>query len=275
MGRCLPFVVVLLLIPRLAGAQTTRDEAIGALARHDYATAARILRPLADNASSQPDPVAQFLLAILYDTGRGVARDGSRACGLFLDAVKPANPFMQSASQLSNVSLEEFGPAASMLCAAGAVWTDNPPVVLTLGPNHSVTITDTGSTIVYNGTESRSVGGLFPGMVAVPARYTPLDVSSPVRVRRHFIQSFFWTPDNPARPSNWTLGVMLGEVIGKDWASVAAERSLVTVAGARPPASFDFASVAQIRLSATGEAEWVISGGTNPRGGIVPWKDPR
>ena len=53
------------------------------------------------------------------------------------------------------------------------------------------------------------------------------------------------------------------------WASIVAERSLVTVAGARPPASFDFASVAQVRLTAGGEAEWVITGGTNPRGGIV------
>ena len=274
MGRCLPFVVVLLLVPRLAGAQTTRDDAIGALARGDYETAARILRPLADNAA-QPDPAAQFLLAILYDTGRGVARDGSRACGLFLDAAKPANPFMQQASQLSNLAREQFGPAASMLCVSGAVWTDHPPVVLTLGPNHSVTITDTGATVVYNGTENHSFGGLFPGMVAVPARYTPLDVSSPVRARRHFIQSFFWSPDIPARPSNWTLGLMLSEAVGKDLVFIAAERSLVTVAGARPPASFDFGSVAQVRLTAGGEAEWVISGGTNPRSGIVPWKDPR
>ncbi len=274
MRRYLPLAVVLVLLPSLAHAQTTRDDAIGALARGDYEAAARILRPLADNAG-QPDPAAQFLLAILYDTGRGVARDGSRACGLFLDAVKPANPFMQPASQLSNVAREELGPAASMMCVEGAVWADNPPVVLTLGPNHSVTITSTGSTISYNGTESRSVGGLFPGMVAVPARYTPLDVSSPVRARRHFVQSFFWTPDNPALPSNWTLGLMIGEVVGKDWALVAVERSLVTVVGARPPASFDFASVAQVRLTAGGEAEWVISGGTNPRSGIAPWKDPR
>jgi hypothetical protein len=275
MRRYLPLAAVLVLLPSLAAAQTTRDDAIRALARGDYETAARILRPLADNASSQPDPAAQFLLAILYDTGRGIARDGSRACGLFLDAVKPANPFMQSASQLSNDAVEQFGAAASMLCASGAVWADTPPVVLTLGPNHSVTITDTGSTINYNGAESRSMGGLLPGMVRVPARYTPLDVSSPVRARRHFIQSFFWSPDKPGQPSNWTLGLMLGEVIGKDWASIAVERYLVTVAGARPPASFDFASVAQIRLTASGEAEWVISGGTNPRSGIAPWKDPR
>ena len=119
------------------------------------------------------------------------------------------------------------------------------------------------------------MGGLLPGMVAVPARYTPLEVSSPIRARRHFIQSFFWSPDLPARPSNWTLGLMLSEAVGKDLVLIAAERSLVTVAGARPPASFDFASVAQVRLNAGGEAEWVISGGTNPRGGIVPWKDPR
>jgi hypothetical protein len=274
MRRYLPLAAVLVLLPSLAAAQTTRDDAIRALARGDYETAARILRPLADNAS-QPDPAAQFLLAILYDTGRGVARNGSRACGLFLDAAKPANPFMQQASQLSNVARDEFGPAASLLCVGGAVWPDHAPVVLMLGPNHSVTMTDTGSTIVYNGTETRSTGGLFPGMVAVPARYTPLDVSSPVLARRHFIQCFFWSPDQQPRASNWTLGLMLSEVVGKDFVFVAAERSLVTVAGAQPPASFDFASVAQVRLNASGEAEWIITGGTNPRGGIVPWKDPR
>lgn len=274
MGRSLSIAAVLVLVPWLAHAQTTRDGAIGALARGDFETAARLLRPLADNAS-EPDPAAQFLLAILYDTGRGVARNTSRACGLFLDAAKPANPFMQHASQLSNVAREEFGPAASMLCVSGAVWPDHPPTVLTLGPNHSITITDVGTTVVYNGIEHRTTGGLLPGMVAVPARYTPLDVSSPVRARRHFIQSFLWSPDTPAQPSNWTLGLMLSEAVGKDLVLVAGERSLVTVAGARPPASFDFASVAQVRLNASGEAEWIISGGTNPRGGIVPWKDPR
>ncbi len=274
MGRCLPIAAVLVLAPWLAHAQTARDDAIGALARGDYETAARLLRPLADNAS-QPDPAAQFLLAILYDTGRGVARDMSRACGLFLDATKPANPLMQTASQLSNDAREQLGPAASLLCVSGVAWPDNPPTVLTLGPFHSVTITDTGTTVVYNGTESRMNGGLLPGMVAVPARYTPLDVSSPVTVRRHFIQSFFWSPDRPAQASTWTLGWILNEVIGKDLVSIAGERSLITIAGARPPTSFDFTSVAQVRLTASGQAEWVISGGANPRGGIVPWKGLR
>jgi len=138
-----------------------------------------------------------------------------------------------------------------------------------------VTMTEAGTTVSYNGTESRVMWGLFPGMVGVPARYTPLEVSSPVRARRHFIQSFFWSPDRPAPASNWTLGWILNEVVGKEFLSVAGERSLVTVAGARPPASFDFASVAQVRLNASGEAEWVISGGTNPRSGIAPGKDPR
>jgi TPR repeat protein len=274
MGRCLPIAAALVLLPVLAQAQTARDDAIAALARGEYETAARLLRPLADNAA-QPDPAAQFLLAILYDTGRGVGRNMSRACGLFLDAVRSANPLMQHASRLSNVALEEFGPAASMLCVRGAVWPEHPPTVLTLGPNHSVTITDSGTTVVYNGTEHRTTGGLLPGMVAVPARHTPLDVSSPVGARRHFIQSFFWSPDQAAPASQWTLGWMLSEAVGKDLVFVAAERSLATVGGARPPASFDFASVAQVRLNASGEAEWVVSGGTNPRSGIVPWKGPR
>ena len=263
MGRCLPFAAVLLLIPALAAAQTSRDDAIRALARGDYEAAARILRPLADNAS-QPDPAAQFLLAILYDTGHGVARNTFHSCSLFLDAAKPANPLMQHASQLSGLVLEQLGPMGSQFCVSGVRWPDNPPTTLTLGPKHSVTITDTSVTVSYDGAENRMMEGLLPGMVALPARYTPLDVSSPVSMRRHFIQRLFWWPDQPAQPSTWRLGWILSEVVGKDLISVTGDRSLLTVTGAQPPASIDLTSLAQVRVNANGEAEWVISGGTNP-----------
>lgn len=274
MGKCSLFAAALVLIPSLARAQTSREDGIRALLRGDYQAAARILGPLANN-TPQPDPFAQFLMAILYDTGKGVERSMFRACGLFLDAAKPANPLMEQSSQLSNSMLEESGPAASQFCVKGATWPDWPTVTFTLGPNHSIVIKETSITVTYNGTEGRTMTGGLPGLVPLPARYTPLDVTRPVAARRHFIQYFMWVPDAAGGPTSWSLGWGLSEVVGAQLLPVAGERSLVTVAGARPPDSVDTSALAQVRVNANGEAEWIISGSINPRSGLVPWKDPR
>lgn len=156
-------------------------------------------------------------MAILYDTGHCVDRNTSRACGLFLDAAKPANPFMQQSSQLSNLAREQLGPMASMLCVSGATWRDVPPATFTLGPNHSVVIRATSITVAFNGTENRIMTGSLPGAVPVPVRYTPLDVSRPV-------------PDVPAKPSTWSLGWGLSEVIRavRDAQSITSFRTVVT-----------------------------------------------
>jgi hypothetical protein len=274
MRRCSLFVAALVLIPSFSRAQTPREDGIRALMRGDYQAAARILRPLADN-TAQSDPFAQFLMAILYDTGQGVERNLFRACGLFLDAAKPANPLMQQSSQLSKVMLEQFGPAGSQFCVSGATWPDRPPTTFTLGPNHSVVLAETSITVAYNGTESRTMTGGLPGMVPRPIRYTPLDVTRPVPARRHFIQFFIWVPDVPGKPSSWSLGWSLSEVVGGQYVPITGERSLVIVIGAEPPATVDEVSLAQVRVNANGEAEWVIAGSSNPRSGIVPWKEPR
>lgn len=83
--RLLSFlVVVALLTPQAVSAQTTAD-GIRALIRSDYAAAAQILHPLAEDKAS-PDPIAQFFMAELYKWGLGVAADDLRACGLFKSA---------------------------------------------------------------------------------------------------------------------------------------------------------------------------------------------
>ena len=86
-GRLLALAV---LAPGAAGAQTTTADGARALVRGDYETALRILRPLADN-TAQPDPLAQFFLAMLYASGQ---RGGEpiRACGLYLAAATATNP---------------------------------------------------------------------------------------------------------------------------------------------------------------------------------------
>ena len=105
--------------------------------------------------------------------------------------------------------------------------------------------------------------------------YTPIDVTQPVAARRHFLEWFIWVPDAPRDAKTWSLGWVLIEVVGKDVITITGERSLATVTAARPPASIDLASLARVRVSASGEAEWVIAGSTNPRSAVVPWKDPR
>lgn len=274
MRRCSLFFAAAVLVPWLAGAQTSRDDGIRALVRGDYQAAVRILRPLAENTPA-PDPVAQFLMAILYDTGYGVDRNTSRACGLFLDAAKPANPLMQQSSQMSNYARDQLGPMAPMLCVSGATWQEVQPATFALGPGHSVAVKATSITVTHNGTENRIMTGSMPGAVPVPIRYTPLDVTRPVAARRHFLQSFIWVPDVPVKPSSWTLGWILYEVAGGQFIVTTGERALTIVTGAQPPAAFDVASLAFVRVNADGEAEWVIAGGTNPRSTVIPWKDPR
>src|SRR5689334_10885988 len=67
------------LAPAIVAAQSSTADGVQALLRGDYEAAARILKPLAENGA-QPDPIAQFFLASLYEAGRGVARNQLRAC---------------------------------------------------------------------------------------------------------------------------------------------------------------------------------------------------
>ncbi len=64
--------------------RATPDDILGAQAydRHDYATALRILTPLADNG----DPTAQYFVGVMALRGEGMARDTQRAVALLRQA---------------------------------------------------------------------------------------------------------------------------------------------------------------------------------------------
>ena len=78
MDTCAGLVCVWTLLATSVVAQSTTEDGIRAVLRGDDGAAARILRPLAD-ATGRPDPVAQFFLAVLYETGQGVRPDLLRA----------------------------------------------------------------------------------------------------------------------------------------------------------------------------------------------------
>jgi len=70
-------LIIALLVPSPIAAQSTTADGIRALAGGDTAAALRILQPLADG--SDPDPLAQFFMGTMYETGSGVMRDYIRA----------------------------------------------------------------------------------------------------------------------------------------------------------------------------------------------------
>ena len=78
LGAWVAVASILTLLTTPVAAQSTTEDGIRATLRGDYKAAARILRPLADD-TTHPDPVAQFFLGILYQTGQGVTGDLGRA----------------------------------------------------------------------------------------------------------------------------------------------------------------------------------------------------
>jgi hypothetical protein len=243
--------------------------------RGDYQSAVRILRPLAED-NPQPDALAQFFMAMLYESGDGAARDSLRACGLYLSAATAANPLMNQSLDLARELQEQYSGKAAAFCEAASISPSRPrpPRTFALAPDHWVTIDETGTTVGYMGAEKRTHGGGAAGLVALP-RHTPMDVTRPVEARRHFIQSFLWLPSPATDPPTWTLGWMLAEIVGLDYVPVTGERELASITAPRPPAVFDLAGLARIGVNANGEAEWAISGGANPRSGIIPFRAPR
>ena len=117
--------------------------------------------------------------------------------------------------------------------------------------------------------------GNLPGVVPIPVVYTPLDVTNPVRERRHFVQSFFWVPDNPGAPASWALTWGLSEIVGAEFVNGSFERNVVTVAGPQPPTATDVARLVGVQVSSNGEAESVVISGPNARTAVVPRRDPK
>ena len=150
-----------------AAAAETVNDGVKAIARGDYAAAARILRPLAENTPN-PDPAAQFFLAMLYQTGSGVRTNTLHACTLYLQASKTPNPFSSQAAALGHLILDTIPPLD--FCAADE-WREPEAVTFTLGPDHRIRVDATGTTISYRG-EERYTQGHFGEAGWIPLRYT-------------------------------------------------------------------------------------------------------
>jgi len=271
MGTCARLLCVLTLFAATAGAQSTTEDGIRAMLRGDYKAAVAILRPLAED-TGRPDPAAQFFLAVLYETGHGVKADMARACGLFARSALREHPFAEQSAAIARNMRDQLGDGASMLCVANETWRGGPLQSIDLGPGHQITFTDTSVVVTHAEQETRTLWKLPPEAIVLPIQYTPLNVSRPVSLRRHFLQFFQWMPDESANPSSWTLTWALSEVVGDQWLMITYEASLAVVNGPGRPDARDMSNFVRLRVNANGEAEFSITGGTRPRTELIPWK---
>lgn len=267
--RASVLICVFTLLATRAAAQSTTEDGIRALLRGEYKTAARILRPLADDAA-QPDPVAQFFLAFLYATGQGVGGDHARACGLFLRAGRRAHPFTEQSAAIATLMSEQFGGGASLFCVADESWQGGPPQSFALGPGHRIVFADSSVTVTHDEREQRTSLRLPVGTAYLPIQYTALDVTRPTVARRHFFQWFVWMPNTTVNPSSWTLSWTLSEVVADQWfIPIAHEKSLAAVTAATRPATYDVSTLVRLRVNERGEAEFAIAGGTAARTEVI------
>jgi hypothetical protein len=271
MWTCARAVCLFTLLAVPAAAQSTTEDGIRAMLRGDYRAAAGILRPLAEDAS-RPDPVAQFFLAALYDTGHGVKADMGRACGLFARSALREHPFAEQSAEIARNMREQLGDGASMLCVANETWRGGPPQTIDLGPEHHIKFSDTSVIVTHAEQETQTFWKLPAEAIVLPIQYTPLNVSRPVALRRHFLQFFQWMPDESAKPSSWTLGWALSEVVGDQWLAITYEASVAVLNGPGRPDARDMSQFVRMRVNANGEAEFSIAGGARPRTEVIPWK---
>ena len=247
--------------------QTGTADGVAALARGDYQHAAEILKPIAEDWRTA-DAAAQFLMAGLYETGRGVPTDPVRACALYMRAsTNYDNPFGREATALAAASLRrnaQFIEECQLLTRIGFDHGFE-PVTFHLGPGHFVEWTLAGATVTHSDrTTHVPIGYAAPGSRFLPLRYTELATGPRRTVQRHFVEVFAWQLSAPS--GRWTLGWHLFEVVADEIIAIAASDSLVAADGDTPPSwdSFEVGEYAAVRVDHEGNPEWAVLKGPHP-----------
>jgi Sel1 repeat len=250
-------------------AQTRTADAVSALLRRDYARAVQILKPLAETPW-QPDHMAEFFMAVLYENGLGVAPDPMRGCALFLRAAIDRSPLGVAAMALARARQRTLGREAFATCDRRASFGFDDrfePVTFALDQEHWIAWDLNGATISYRGIERRVGLGLTDRHVRfVSIRHAAL-ASAKTSTPRHFVDVFRWMP---AQPRTWALSWRLFEVVRDELISVAAQE-LVTTTGDEPPtaAEIDLSELVSLQVNADGDPEYAIRSGAASRTSVI------
>ena len=261
--RVFATLVLVTAASRTAAAQTATVDGVAALLRGDSQRAVEILKPLAEDWRAR-DPVAQFFMAGLYESGNGVPVDPLRACALYARAAAGdhENPFGQEASRLFGASISrglEFDHECQTLANVGF---DNgfEPLTVDLGPGHFVEWKLSAAVVTYDGATKRVDMPLpiVPGARFLPLRYTKLDTGPTRTLPRHFVEVFVWHPSTKDGP--WDLRWYVFEIVRDEIITIEGSDPLTTAQGKVPPSpeSLDPHEYAVVRVNDDGDAETAL-----------------
>jgi hypothetical protein len=260
-----------LIAASVAPAQTSTADGVAAFVRGDYQRAVEILKPLAERWPLKGDAVAEFVMGVLYANGLGVPRDPVRACALYT-GTSGDSAFGRQTAELFRALYASLSTADRERCVLlSSLGFDHrfEPVTFALDVGHWINF-DLGvqsvvATVGYNGAEKRTdISLASSGSIFLPMQHTELRTEA---TRRQFIEEIMWVP---LQQRTWVLMWHLFEVVRDDLLVITAEE-LVTIAAERPPAGqpLDVRSMAQVRLTDSGDAEWAVLVGPHPRSELI------
>lgn len=258
---------VLLMSYPTAQEQPTTADAIDAFFRGDYGRAAEILTEAAETPG-RPDETAAFLLATMYEDGRGVPVDPVRACVYYSRAV--GGPLSEPAVALARRVRDTLTPQQREDCNffAGVGFSAAfEPVTFILEPGQWISLDVRRATITYDGKQKAIELHLAArGVRFLPVRHTELATGPQRTDRRHFIEILRYTRTGGQK---WTLLWTVDEVVRDQLVNIVTEG--VGTVSSDPPKdrNFDATAYARLRVNESGDAEWVIRGTPTPRSGLI------
>jgi len=254
-------------------AQTDTADGVAAFARADYERAAEILKPVAERWPESGDPVAQFFMAMMYESGRGVPADAVRACALYNQATIPGALFRTQSLNLGRRLRLLLGTEEREECEfLQGIGFDHgfQPVTFALESLDSIAVNLRSATVTHQGKQKRveHVVPTAPGVIFFPVEHTRL-LAGPTRsTPHHYIEVISWIP---RRRQTWVLKWSLFEVVRDNVISVT-DRELTTVSAPRLPAnaSFDLREFVQLGVNDAGVPEWTILSGPDALSQGIP-----
>jgi len=255
-------LMAILLSGAVVEAQSPAADGVVALARGDYQRAVEILKPLAEDWRTN-DQTAQFFMAGLYDTGRGVPADATRACALYMRASNNQGTAVgREAFRLAAIAAtsrgEEFNQECQVLVSIG-FNNQFEPVTFDLGPGHFVVWTLAAATVTYEGRTNRvqTWSLTVPGSRFLPLRETDLATGRTRSETRHFVEMLMWQPAETSQ-QQWRLMWHLYEVVRDQIVGVDSLGPLVTSEGDAPPPrdAVNVRDYVELGVDAEGRAEW-------------------
>lgn len=258
---------VLLLSFPAAQDQATTADGIDAFFREDYGRAAEILTEAAETPAG-PDETAAFLLATMYEDGRGVPADPVRACVYYSRAVGGAfsGPAVALAQQLGHSLTPQQKQDCAFFAGVGFYGAFE-PVTFILEPGQWISLDVRRATITYDGKQRAIDLNLAAhGVRFLPVRHAELATGPQRTNRRHFIEIFRYTRTGEEK---WTLQWTVYEVVRDQLVNIVSEGVGTVSSDPSKDRNFDPSAYARLAVNENGDAEWTIRGSSPQRTGLI------